>query len=419
MATTEIALAKAYKPLFDTKWRHIVFHGGRSSGKSTATAYALLLRGRQSKLRILCTREFQNSIRDSVHKLLADIIDRHGFTDYEVQRETIVNKLTGTEFIFKGLRKDTQAIKSLEGIDIAWTEEAQTISKGSIDILIPTIRKDGSQLIWTFNRMHELDPVYVELCSTPHDDTYVGQVNSDTLEEIGQLPQVMIDEREKMKINEPALYSHIWLGQPIAQGENAIISRDKVLEAMERTVSDDGAIEVGVDVARFGSDRSTFYKRKGLQIVDNQEHTKLSLTTLADRLESFIDFDKDTLVKIDDGGVGGGLVDIMQQRGYNILPCNFGAAATDKDKYNNLISEAWFYLQKIMGDISIPKDNDLLMELTSRRWKMDAKGRRVVESKDDYKKRGYRSPDKADGLILAFYTPEPQGVQWASAADLI
>ena len=396
-----------------------MFHGGRSSGKSTATAYALLLRGRQSKLRILCTREFQNSIRDSVHKLLADIIDRHGFTDYEVQRETIINKLTGTEFIFKGLRKDSQAIKSLEGIDIAWTEEAQTISKSSIDILIPTIRKDGSQLIWTFNRIHELDPVYVELCLNPDEDTYVAQVNSDTLEEIGQLPQVMIDEREKMKINEPALYSHIWLGQPIAQGENSIISRDKVLEAMEREVSDDGAIEVGVDVARYGNDRSTFYKRKGLKLVDNQEHTKLSLTTLADRLESFVDFDKEILVKIDDGGVGGGLVDIMQQRGYNILPCNFGAVASDKDKYNNLISEAWFYLQKIIGDISIPKDNDLLMELTSRRWKMDAKGRRVIESKDDYKKRGYRSPDKADGLILAYYTPEPQGVQWASAEDLL
>ena len=163
MQTTEIVLAKAYKPLFDTGWRHIVFHGGRASGKSTAAAYALLLRGRQSKLRILCTREFQNSIADSVHKLLKDLIEKHNFTDYEVQRETIRNTITGTEFIFKGLRKDSQAIKSLEGIDICWTEEAQTITKGSIDILIPTIRKDGSQLIWTFNRINELDPVYVEL----------------------------------------------------------------------------------------------------------------------------------------------------------------------------------------------------------------------------------------------------------------
>lgn len=418
MATTEIALAKAYKPLFDTKWRHIVFHGGRSSGKSTATAYALLLRGRQSKHRILCTREFQNSIRDSVHKLLADIIDRHGFTDYEVQRETIINKLTGTEFIFKGLRKDSQAIKSLEGIDIAWTEEAQTISKSSIDILIPTIRKDGSQLIWTFNRIHELDPVYVELCLNQNDDTYVAQVNSDTLEEIGQLPQVMIDEREKMKRNEPALYAHVWLGQPLAQGENSIIGREAILEAMEREVDDDGAIEVGVDVARMGNDRTEFVMRKGLREIARQTFTKLRTTEVCDRLEGFVDFDKEVLLKVDDTGVGGGVTDEMMKRGYNVMAINFGAKAGDPDKYPNLISEAWFHMASIMDSISLHRDNDLLMELSSRKWVMDSKGRRGVESKDSYKKRGYRSPDKADATILCFYTPEIKVTQWATADDM-
>ena len=413
--TTKIRLAKAYKPLFDTKWRHIVFHGGRSSGKSTATAYALLLRGRQSKLRILCTREFQNSIRDSVHKLLADIIDRHGFTDYEVQRETIINKLTGTEFIFKGLRKDSQAIKSLEGIDIAWTEEAQTISKSSIDILIPTIRKDGSQLIWTFNRVHELDPVYVELCLNPNDDTYVAQVNSDTLEEIGQLPQVMIDEREKMKRNEPALYAHVWLGQPLAQGENSIIGREAILEAMNREVDDDGAIEVGVDVARMGNDRTEFVKRKGLREIARQTFTKLRTTEVCDRLEDFVDRDRTILLKIDDTGVGGGVTDEMLKRGYNVMAINFGAKAADPDKYPNLISEAWFHMASIMDTISLHRDNDLLMELSSRKWVMDSKGRRGVESKDSYKKRGYRSPDKADATILCFYTPEYKATEWASA----
>lgn len=415
MATTEIILAKAYKPLFDTKWRHIVFHGGRSSGKSTATAYALLLRGRQSKHRILCTREFQNSIRDSVHKLLADIIDRHGFTDYEVQRETIVNKLTGTEFIFKGLRKDSQAIKSLEGIDIAWTEEAQTISKGSIDILIPTVRKEGSQLIWTFNRIHELDPVYVELCLNPDDDTYVAQVNSDTLEEIGQLPQVMIDEREKMKRNEPALYAHVWLGQPLAQGENSIIGREAILEAMERTVDDDGAIEIGVDVARMGNDRTEFVMRKGLKEIARQTFQKLRTTEVCDQLEVFAKYDKTALIKVDDTGVGGGVTDEMMKRGYNVMAINFGAKPGDSDKYPNLISEAWFYMAEIMPTVSLTRDNDLLMELSSRNWVMDSKGRRGVESKDQYKKRGFRSPDKADATILCFYTPQYKTTEWASA----
>ena len=416
MTTSEIVLAKQYKELFNPKWRHIAYYGGRAAGKSQATAYAILLRGRQSKIRVLATREFQNSITDSVHKLFKDLIDKHGFGDYEVLRDSIRNT-NGTEIIFKGLRKDSQAIKSLEGVDICWTEEAQTITKDSIDTLIPTIRKPGSQLIWTFNRLTELDPVYTEICQNPTPDTYVLKVNSDVLEAIGQLPQVLIDEREKMREREPELFPHIWLGEPISQVDNAIISRDKALNAMSRTIEPDGAIEVGVDVARFGSDRSTFYKRKGLKIVGHQEYEKLSLTDLAERLESFVDFDKGIRIKVDDGGLGGGLTDIMKQRGYDIVPCNFGAAPSDKDKYNNLISEAWFYLQGIIDTIEIPNDPDLLMELTTRRWKMDSKGRRVVESKDDYKKRGYRSPDKADGLLLAFYSPEVPTIQFYGSLD--
>lgn len=412
MTTTKILLADAYRPLFDKRWRHIVFHGGRASGKSTAVAYALLLRGRQSKLRILCTREFQNSIADSVHKLLKDLIDKHGFDEYEVQNDRIINQLTGTEILFKGLRKDSQAIKSLEGVDICWVEEAQTISKGSIDILIPTIRKDGSQLIWTFNRITELDPVYVELCINQDDKTYVAHVNSEVLEDIGQLPKTMIEERERMKRNDPNLYTHIWLGEPMAQGENSIIARTAAMNAMSREVEDDGAIEIGVDVARMGNDRTEFVKRKGHKEVERQTFQHLRTTQVCDRLEEFAKYDKTVLIKVDDTGVGGGVTDEMIVRGYNIMAINFGASPNDKDKYPNLISEAWFYLASIIDLIQLTQDQDLLMELTNRQWVMDSKGRRGVESKDQYKKRGFRSPDKADATILCFYTPKVEVIDW-------
>lgn len=413
MATTQINLAREYKELFNPQWRHIVYHGGRSSGKSTAVAYSLLLRGRQSKLRILATRELQNSIADSVHKLLKDLIEKHGFTDYEVNKESIKNNITGTEFIFKGLRKDSQAIKSLEGVDLCWVEEAQTITKGSIDILIPTIRKDGSQIIWTFNRVTELDPVYVELCKTPIDDTFVAHVNSDVLESIGQLPKTMIDEREKMKKQDPSLYAHVWLGQPLAQGDNSIISREAVIKAMERTIEAEGAEEVGVDVARMGNDRTEFVKRKGLKETARQTYSKLRTTEVCDKLEIFVDYNKEILIKIDDTGVGGGVTDEMIRRGYNVMPINFGQKPNDPDKYPNLISEAWFYMATIMDEIDISMDNDLLMELSNRQWVMDNKGRRGVEGKDSYKKRGFRSPDKADGTILCFYTPKVPKLEWA------
>lgn len=416
MPKTKIQLASAYQPLFETQWRHIVFHGGRASGKSTAVAYALLLRGRQTKLRILCTREFQNSIADSVHKLLKDLIEQHDFTDYEVQNDKIVNSVTGSEVLFKGLRKDSQAIKSLEGVDLCWVEEAQTISKGSIDILIPTIRKDGSQLIWTFNRNTELDPVYVELCLDPDPRTYVAHVNSDVLEDIGLLPQTMIEERERMKRNDPGLYTHIWLGEPMAQGENSIIGRAAVIEAMNREVDDEGAIEIGVDVARMGNDRTEFVKRKGLREIGRQTFIHLRTTEVCDRLETFANYDKEVLLKVDDTGVGGGVTDEMMKRGYNVMAINFGARPNDPDKYPNLISEAWFYLASIIDQVQIMQDQNLLMELTNRQWVMDSKGRRGVESKDAYKKRGFRSPDKADGTILCFYTPEIVDTSWAYEA---
>lgn len=402
--TTKIQLAHVFRELFNPRWRHIVYHGGRGSGKSTAVAYSLLLRGRQSRHRILCTREYQNSITDSVHKLLKDLIDKHGFTDYVVQNDTIRSTLTGTEFIFKGLKKDSQAIKSLEGIDICWVEEAQSVSEDSIDTLIPTIRKAGSQLIWTFNRLTELDPVYVKLCMHKSDDTHIAHVNSDTLEKIGQLPQVLIDEREKSRKNDdPDLFAHIWLGEPIGQGDNAIIPRTVALNAMQREIKDDGAVIVGADIARMGGDRIVFWMRKGLKTIHTATYTKKRTTETCDLLEDFVGQMKGIEIRIDDTGVGGGVTDEMMKRGYTeVKAVNFGGKANDDDKYPNWISEAWFHMAEIMPEAQLPMDSDLLMELTTRQWKMDNKGKRRVEGKDDYKKRGFRSPDLADAAIICY-----------------
>jgi len=408
---TPIKIAEVYKELFNPKWRHIVYHGGRSSGKSTAVAYALLLRGREQKHRILCTREYQNSISDSVHKLLKDLIEKHSFTDYEVQRDAILNRVTGTEFLFKGLKKDMQSIKSTEGITICWSEESQTITKESMDILIPTIRSKGSQLMWTFNRLTELDPVYVELCMKQTDDTFVAHVNSDTLEEIGQLPETMYNEREKARAGDASLFAHVWLGEPLGQAEMSIIARDSILEAMKRQSSNEGAWEVGVDVARMGNDRTVFWSRKGLKTIDYKELSKLRTTQVCDELERFVRYEKDLVtLKIDDTGVGGGVTDEMMKRGYKVLAINFGGEPLDKDKYPNWISEAWFNMSEIMPQIQLPFNSDLLMELSTRQWKQDVRGRRCVESKNEYKKRGFRSPDIADACIIAYSKVKPKAL---------
>lgn len=401
--TTRVKFLAAYKELFNEDWRTLVYYGGRSSGKSTSTALALLLRGRNKKLRILCTREVQNTIKDSVHKLLDDLINRYEFTDYEVQRDTIINRVTGTEFIFKGLRHNTNEIKSTEGIDICWVEEAQSITEQSIDVLTPTIRKAGSQLVFTFNRFNELDPVYVKYVVQTPPKTYVKQVNYDVLEANGLLPDVIRLEIENDR-NDPELFAHKWLGEPISQSERAIISRSAIVEAMNRSVETDGAIEIGADIARLGGDRTVFFKRKGMKVIGHDVYTRLRTTDVCDRLEQFANFDTSVLIKVDDTGVGGGVTDEMLKRGYNVMAINFGGQPSDKDKYPNWISEAWFYLSEIINDISLPFNSDLLMELSTRNWSQDVKGKRRVETKQEYKKRGFRSPDLADALIICFFS---------------
>lgn len=417
---TKIQILRAFKELYNPKWRYIVYHGGRASGKSTSTATALLIRGRKKKLRILCTREYQNSIADSVHKLLKDLIEKYDFAEYEVTKDRIINTVTGTEFIFRGLHNNITEIKSTEGVDICWVEEAQSLTKESIDILTPTIRKNGSQIIFTFNRLFELDPVYVEFVINKPENTYVAKRNYDVLERAGLLPDVIKLEIEK-DINNPDVFNHKWLGEPISQSEKSIISRTQVVEAMQRKIEADGQIEFGVDVARMGSDRTVFWKRKGLKTIKFDVHNGLRTTEVCDLLEQFVetkeqreneygeleevDISKELQIKIDDTGVGGGVTDEMIRRGYNVVPINFGAKAGDEDKYPNWISEAWFHMREIMSEAELPFDDNLLMELTTREWAQDEKGKRRVESKVQYKKRGFRSPDLADACIICYAKP--------------
>jgi len=399
--TVKVRTPKAFKELYTPSWRYLIYYGGRSGGKSHAVADALLVRGRKKTLRILCTREIQNTIRDSVHKLLSDKIDLYDFRDYKVQRDSIVNQVTGTEFLFKGLRQNITEIKSTEGIDIAWIEEAQSITKESLDILIPTVRKEGSQIIATFNRFNELDPVYVYFVQNKRPHSHIKKVNFNVLEKLGLLPQTVLDEIDVDR-DSPALFAHKWLGEPISQSERAIIDRNSILEAMQREIEDDGQIIVGVDVARMGDDRTVFWKRKGLKTIEHKSLIKQRTTQICDSLEQFVDFDKSIQIKVDDTGVGGGVTDEMIKRQYQVTAINFGGKPHDKDKYPNWISEAWFHMGEIIKDIQLPMDSELLMELSTRNWKQDVKGKRGVESKNEYKKRGFRSPDLADACIICY-----------------
>jgi len=209
-----IGIPSEYKRLFDSDWREAAVYGGRFSLKSHTIARFLLIRARQQKTRVACFREFQNSISESSYQLLADLIKQYELNDFVLTNNSIINQINGSDFIFKGLWNNEQSIKSIEGIDIAWVEEAQTVSEKSLEVLAPTVRKDGSQIIYTYNRLLEEDPVHKRLVLEGRPNTLIINVNYDIAQKYNLMPDVVKLEMEDDKERRPALYRHKWLGEP-------------------------------------------------------------------------------------------------------------------------------------------------------------------------------------------------------------
>ncbi len=233
--------------------RYKVFKGGRGSAKSHTIASVLVSMGAERELRIMCVREIQKSIKTSSKKLLEDKIKQLGLSwFYTITNNEIVG-LNGTTFMFAGLRTNPEAITSTEGIDIVWIEEARTVSKISIELLVPTIRKevrdDAGNLIWkselwfSYNPRHPSDPVDTMFFGPDGapPDTIIFDVN---YTENPWFPQVLRDEMEWDKRRDPDKYAHIWLGQYRRNSESAVFRNWRIDEL---TVAPDERVYLGAD----------------------------------------------------------------------------------------------------------------------------------------------------------------------------
>jgi phage terminase large subunit len=203
--------------------RYKVLFGGRGGAKSWGAARALLILGVQKPLRILCARETQKSIADSVHKLLSDQVEALGLAaHYTIQQNTIIGK-NGTEFIFAGLRQNITNLKSYESVDLCWVEEAHTVSKHSWSVLIPTIRKDGSEIWVTFNPELDTDDTYRRFVLAPPPGAVVVKVN---WRDNPWFPDVLKAEKDHLKATDPAAYEHVWEGMCVQVVEGAIYATE-------------------------------------------------------------------------------------------------------------------------------------------------------------------------------------------------
>ena len=218
-----LKINRVYRELLCERARYKVYYGGRGSGKSWAVAQSLIVRALEGKHRILCTRELQRSIQDSVYRLLIDVIKNNNLQElFDVTKTSIVSR-TGSEFIFHGLRLNIAEIKSTEGITICWVEEAQRVSAESWEILIPTIRTEWSEIWITFNPDDGNEWVYKNFVEKSNDRAIVRKT---TFRDNPFFPEILKKELDFCKQNDYDSYKHIWEGE-IRIISDAVIFKNK------------------------------------------------------------------------------------------------------------------------------------------------------------------------------------------------
>jgi len=434
--------------------RNKVLYGGRASSKSWDAAGFAVYLGDNYKLRFLCARQFQNKIAESVYTLLKIQIERFGLQDrYEIQRDKIINRYTGTEFLFYGLWRHIDEVKSLEGIDVCWLEEAHNITESQWEILEPTVRKEHSQFWIIFNPRLATDFVWKRFVSSPPPNTVVRKIN---YTENPFLSQTMLDLIAAAKEEDHDEYEHIYLGVPRNDDESVIIKRSWIEAAIDAHkvlgFEASGARRLGFDVADSGNDLCANVEAHGsvAQWADewkgqDDELLKSCMRTYerARQREASIVYDS-----IGVGASAGAKFAELNAahpklRKIHYSKFNAGGAVfnpdgqyqpgiKNKDMFSNIKSQAWWLVadrfrntynavrkgETFRDDelISIASDcphlDKLIDELSTPKRDYDANGRVKVESKKDMAKREVASPNLADAFIMCFAPAPNTSFNW-------
>ncbi|MGO3890094.1 MAG: PBSX family phage terminase large subunit [Paenalcaligenes sp.] len=421
--------------------RNRVLYGGRASSKSWDAAGFVVYLADNYKLRVLCARQFQNKIAESVYSLLKIQIERFGLVDrFDIQRDKIINRHTGTEFMFYGLWRHIDEIKSLEGIDILWIEEAHNLTEAQWEVLEPTIRKAHSQVWIIFNPRLATDFTYKRFVVDPPPNTIVRRVNYD---ENPFLSQTMLDIIAAAKESDYEDYQHTYLGVPKDSDEGAVIKRSWVQSAIDAhlAVKADwtGRKCIGYDVADDGQDKNANAGIDGsiLCLLDEWRGGEDELRESAARTKQNAERITADVIGYDSIGVGAGTGSHLNSMGWRRhFKFNAGAKVErpernysdtriqNKDFFANLKAQAWWLLadrfrnthlavtkgRSFKADEMISIDSEridsklldrLMDELATPLRDYDNQGKVKVESKKDLEKRDVKSPNLADAVVIA------------------
>lgn len=301
---------------FYTPSRYKIAYGGRGSGKSWTFAMMLLrLAEVNNNMIVLCLREIQNSINDSVYSLLLHLIqDYDDTTNWNITKTEIINKHTGSKFIFKGLYRNVSSIKSIEGVKIAYIEEANAVSQESWDFLIPTIRAEGSEIWAVFNPDQETDPVYSMFVKHQRDNAIVKKINwSDNQ----HFPEVLREEMEYDKAHNPDKWAWVWEGNCRQETEAQIFRGCFSIEAFD--IPEDAEFNHGMDFG-FAEDPSTviqsYIKEDVLYIPREAYGLHVSIDDLPEMIKSVVPND-DWMVTADSARPD--TIDFIKRHGYRAI----------------------------------------------------------------------------------------------------
>ena len=425
-----------------TPARNRVLYGGRSSSKSWDAAGFAIFLSNSCKIRVLCTRQFQSKIEESVYTLLKIQINRFNLGHrFRILENKIINRYTGSEFIFYGLWRSIDEIKSLEGIDIHWAEEAHLLTEEQWEILNPTIRKQGSQHWIIFNPRLVTDFVYRRFVTNPPPNTIVRKINYN---DNPFLSNTMRAEVEAAKAEDYENYLHVYEGNPKSDDEESVIKRSHVMAAIDGHnalgIQISGIRRIGFDVADAGEDYCAMVESYGsLNVWADQwkakedELLKSCSKVWAKARES------NSLIVYDAIGVGATsgakFNELNTSNKVRIEHQKFfagGAVAKpdsqyqrsgikNRDYFANIKAQAWWLIadrfrntynavrngqsfnddDMIFIDGNMPHLNQLIDELTSPKQDYDNAGRVKVEGKKDLSKRDIASPNLADAFIMA------------------
>ncbi len=371
--------------------------------------------GLAEPLRILAARDLQVTIKESFHAELKGAIEAEPWLaeNYEIGVDFLRGR-NGTEFIFRGLRHNTGSIKSLAGIDLTIVEEAEDVTEDAWIALEATVlRRPKSELWAIWNPKRRGSPVDRRFRQfyDPANMAFAKMNWRDNPRFPSGLNDLRVSQQKSMS---EEMYRHIWEGDYEAESDMQFIGGGLVREAMAREAYAEMGDEViiGVDVARFGDDRTVIWTRRGRDAKSMPPIVMQGADTMAvaARVMAEIDLRRPDAVFVDEGGVGGGVVDRCRQMGYSVVGVNFGGKADriieGAPKSANKRAEIWASMRAwLQAGGSIPDDAKLEMDLTGPLYSFDVNNAIQLEKKADMKKRGVPSPDMADALALTFSYP--------------